>query len=121
MVLLKGIRHLVHRDLVGGIIVTCELSIVGGIVVTCELSIVGGIVVTCELSIVGGIVITCELSIVGGIGEAVMAAVAEERNIIVRRLAVNGVPRSGKCDELLEMFGISKGAITRAVKEVMKL
>eukprot|EP00914_Ancora_sagittata_P008245 GHVO01016187.1.p1 GENE.GHVO01016187.1~~GHVO01016187.1.p1 ORF type:complete len:363 (-),score=48.33 GHVO01016187.1:20-1108(-) len=55
----------------------------------------------------------------GGLGEAVAAAVSEERDIIVKRLAVNRVARSGKCDELLEMFGISASAICKAVKEVM--
>ncbi|XP_071541574.1 transketolase isoform X1 [Panulirus ornatus] len=54
----------------------------------------------------------------GGIGEAVMSVVAMERDIIVRHLAVPRVPRSGKCDELLEMFGISASAITKAVKEI---
>ena len=31
----------------------------------------------------------------GGLGDAVLAAVASSRNIIVRKLAVNAVPRSG--------------------------
>nr|XP_045613606.1 transketolase-like protein 2 isoform X1 [Procambarus clarkii] len=54
----------------------------------------------------------------GGIGEAVMSAVAMERNIIVRHLAVRRVPRSGKCDELLDMYGISASAIVKAAKEI---
>lgn len=57
----------------------------------------------------------------GGIGEAVMSAVAMERNIIVRHLAVPRVPRSGKCDELLDMFGISASAIVKAAKEISNL
>ncbi|KAK7066847.1 Transketolase-like protein 2 [Halocaridina rubra] len=57
----------------------------------------------------------------GGIGEAVKSAVALERNIIVKHLAVPSVPRSGKCDELLEMFGISAKAIVEAVKEIQSL
>ncbi|KAK8729055.1 hypothetical protein OTU49_008607 [Cherax quadricarinatus] len=57
----------------------------------------------------------------GGIGEAVMSAVALERDIIVRHLAVPRVPRSGKCDELLDMFGISASAIIKAAKEIKNL
>lgn len=47
-----------------------------------------------------------------------MAAVAMERNIIVRHLAVPRVPRSGKCDELLEMFGINASAIVKLAQEI---
>ncbi|XP_066988048.1 transketolase-like protein 2 isoform X1 [Macrobrachium rosenbergii] len=54
----------------------------------------------------------------GGIGEAVKSAVAMERDIVVKHLAVPRVPRSGKCDELLEMFGISAKAVADAVREV---
>ncbi|XP_042216320.1 transketolase-like protein 2 isoform X1 [Homarus americanus] len=57
----------------------------------------------------------------GGIGEAVMSAVATERDIIVRHLAVPRVPRSGNCDELLDMFGISASAIVKAVNEIKSL
>ena len=60
------------------------------------------------------------ISSVGGIGEAVSSAVAEERDIIVKRLAVRGVPRSGKPAELLSMFGIDAEHIAKAVKEVLK-
>ncbi|CAH1783241.1 unnamed protein product [Owenia fusiformis] len=57
----------------------------------------------------------------GGLGETVMSAVAGERDIVVKQLAVPRIPRSGKPDELFEMFGISPNHITRAVKEVMKM
>jgi transketolase C-terminal domain/subunit len=57
----------------------------------------------------------------GGIGEAVSAAVSAERNIVVKRLAVNAVPRSGKPEELLSIFGIDAHSIQIAVKEVLKL
>ena len=57
----------------------------------------------------------------GGLGEAVLSAVSEERDIVVRKLAVTGVPRSGNPAELLEMFGISANCIAKAVKEVMKM
>lgn len=53
---------------------------------------------------------------VGGIGEAVCAAVMGEPGIMVHRLAVSHVPRSGKPAELLRMFGIDKDAIVQAVK-----
>ncbi|KAB7507189.1 Transketolase [Armadillidium nasatum] len=54
----------------------------------------------------------------GGIGEAVKSAVALERDIVVSHLAVTGVPRSGKAQELLDMFGISAKHIVKAVKEI---
>lgn len=55
----------------------------------------------------------------GGIGEAVCAAVSREPDILVRQLAVSGVPRSGKPSELLDMFGISARHITEAVKDTL--
>ncbi|XP_051025911.1 transketolase-like protein 2 [Acomys russatus] len=55
----------------------------------------------------------------GGIGEAVCAAVSREPDVIVRQLAVKGVPRSGQPGELLEMCGISARHIIAAVKEVI--
>merc|ERR1711970_1031304 len=60
----------------------------------------------------GGRVITVEDHYPeGGLGDAVLAAVASSRNIIVRKLAVNAVPRSGPPADLLEMFGISANNI----------
>lgn len=56
---------------------------------------------------------------VGGIGEAVASAVASEPGIVVHRLAVSHVPRSGKAAELLQMFGIDKEAIVQAVKKAI--
>ena len=53
----------------------------------------------------------------GGLGEAVLSAVASE-GIEVHKLAVNGIPRSGKADELLEAHGISAACIVRKVKEI---
>ncbi|KAA0199998.1 hypothetical protein HAZT_HAZT001373 [Hyalella azteca] len=55
----------------------------------------------------------------GGLGDAVKSAVSGERDIVVKHLAVRAVPRSGKCDELLEMFGINAASIVQAVEEVM--
>ena len=58
------------------------------------------------------------LFVVGGLGEAVSGAVSEDKDIVVKRLAVRAIPRSGKCDELLEMFGINAAAIVKAVKDI---
>lgn len=86
----------------------------------------------------GGRVITVEDHYPeGGIGDAVLDAVSSYRNMIVRKLAVNAVPRSGKNNriflspsysslsgppaELLEMFGISANNIVKAVNDVIKL
>ena len=56
----------------------------------------------------------------GGIGDAVAGAVSEERDICVKKLAVNGVPRSGKPAELMAMFKIDADAICKAVKGMLK-
>lgn len=56
----------------------------------------------------------------GGIGDAVLAAVALERNIIVKKLAVPTVPRSGPPTVLLDAFGISARNIIAAVSEIIK-
>eukprot|EP00091_Calanus_sinicus_P017211 TRINITY_DN37095_c0_g1_i1.p1 TRINITY_DN37095_c0_g1~~TRINITY_DN37095_c0_g1_i1.p1 ORF type:complete len:429 (-),score=194.46 TRINITY_DN37095_c0_g1_i1:117-1379(-) len=70
----------------------------------------------------GGRVITVEDHYPeGGIGDAVLDAVSSYRNMIVRKLAVNAVPRSGPPAELLEMFGISASSIVKAVNDVIKL
>jgi transketolase len=56
----------------------------------------------------------------GGIGEAVIAALAKcgIAPAKFRLLAVNGMPRSGKPDELLDAFGISARHIADAVREL---
>lgn len=54
----------------------------------------------------------------GGIGDAVASAVSDCRNIIVSRLAVNGMPRSGPSSGLLDMFGISAKHIVKAVLDI---
>ena len=53
----------------------------------------------------------------GGLGDAVLDAIATE-NIYVHKLAVTGIPRSGKPEELLEHHGISANAIVRKVKDI---
>lgn len=53
----------------------------------------------------------------GGLGEAVLSAVAEERDIAVKKLAVTDIPRSGPPAVLLDLFGISAKNIVAAVKK----
>jgi transketolase len=53
----------------------------------------------------------------GGLGDAVLGAVSG-RGFRVHKLAVSGIPRSGKAEELLEAYGISAGCIVRKVKEL---
>jgi transketolase len=57
----------------------------------------------------------------GGLGEAVKSAVAEQRNVVVKHLAVPTVPRSGPPTVLLDVFGISARHIVKAVTDVLKL
>lgn len=56
----------------------------------------------------------------GGIGEAVLSAIAEQPNIVLKKLAVKDVPRSGKPDELLHRFGIDSTSIVKAVQEFVR-
>ena len=53
----------------------------------------------------------------GGLGDAVLDAVATQ-GVYVHKLAVTGMPRSGKPEELLEYHGISANAIVQKVKEL---
>lgn len=57
----------------------------------------------------------------GGLGEAVLSAVAEERDIVVRKIAVPKVPRSGSPEALLDYYGLSAKNITKVIQEVLKL
>ena len=54
----------------------------------------------------------------GGLGDAVLDAVATA-GICVHKLAVTGIPRSGKPEELLELHGINANAIIQKVKDVI--
>lgn len=70
---------------------------------------------------VGGRIVTVEDHYPqGGVGEAVQSAVALERNIIVKKLAVSNIPRSGPPTVLLENYGISARNIVAAVQEILK-
>jgi len=54
----------------------------------------------------------------GGIGDAVMEAVGTA-DVAVHRLAVREIPRSGSPKQLLERFGIGRGAILTKVREIL--
>lgn len=57
----------------------------------------------------------------GGLGEAVMSAVALQRNVVVKKLAVPRIPRSGPPEVLMDMFCISAKNIVAAVQEIIKV
>lgn len=54
----------------------------------------------------------------GGLGAAVLEAVGDA-GIIVHRLAVPEIPRSGAPRKLLERYGIERGAIVTRVREIL--
>ena len=54
----------------------------------------------------------------GGLGDAVLDALADEE-VRIRKLAVTGLPQSGAPEELRDAFGISRGKIVAAVKELL--
>ena len=53
----------------------------------------------------------------GGLGDAVAGELSVE-GIRVHKLAVVGIPRSGKAEELLAHFGIDAAAIVKKVKSL---
>jgi len=55
----------------------------------------------------------------GGLGEAVMAALADQTGIKIIHLAVNEVARSGKSAELLNKYGIDAQHIVAAVEKLI--
>merc|ERR1712241_97478 len=57
----------------------------------------------------------------GGIGDAVLDAVAETRNILVKKMCVKEVPRSGPPMVLLEKYGIGTECIVKTVQEFSKV
>lgn len=54
-------------------------------------------------------------------GEAVLAAVAEQPRVIVKHLAVPRVPRSGPPTVLIDAFGLSARHIVKAAEDVLKI
>ena len=66
----------------------------------------------------GGKIITVEDHYYeGGLGEAVVGALSLEVNIQVKKIAVDKLPRSGPPAALLELYGISRNKIVKAVKD----
>ena len=57
----------------------------------------------------------------GGIGDAVLDVVAETRNILVKKMCVREVPRSGPPMVLLEKYGIGTECIVKTVQEFAKV
>ncbi|MBX3300582.1 MAG: transketolase [Nitrospira sp.] len=55
----------------------------------------------------------------GGLGDIVLACLSTER-VRVHKLAVREIPRSGDPGELLDLYGISAGAIVKAVRENLR-
>lgn len=71
---------------------------------------------------VGGRIVTVEDHYPeGGLGEAILSAVAEERSVIVRKMAVPTLPRSGSPNDLLDHYGISANHIIKTAKLILTL
>jgi len=69
---------------------------------------------------VGGKVLTVEDHYPeGGIGEAVATLLSGTPNVVLRKLAVTEIPRSGPPTVLLERFGISANCVVKAAKELI--
>jgi transketolase len=69
---------------------------------------------------VGGIVITVEDHYAhGGLGDAVLAALAEDR-VSVHKLAVREIPHSGKPHELMDRYGISARHIADLARNLLR-
>jgi transketolase len=82
---------------------------------------IDGVALAAELGAAGGRLVTVEdHNPEGGLGEAVVAALAEAGSAPsgMRRLAVKGMPHSGKPDELIDAFGISARHIVAAAREI---
>lgn len=56
----------------------------------------------------------------GGLGEAVLSAIAEHPNLILKKIAVKEVPRSGKPEELLQYYGIDAASIAKTTESFIK-
>jgi transketolase len=72
---------------------------------------------------VGGKIITVEDHYPqGGIGETVVSAIANQKNVtVVKRMAVSGMPRSGSSALLLDNYGISARNIIATVHEILDI
>jgi transketolase len=56
----------------------------------------------------------------GGLGEAVLSAVAGERDLVVRHLAVRGLPGSGPEADTMKQAGIDASAIEQALARMVE-
>ncbi|KAJ8711556.1 hypothetical protein PYW08_008510 [Mythimna loreyi] len=56
----------------------------------------------------------------GGVGEAVISALAMQRDVVVKHVCVREVPRSGPPQALLDKYGISAPHVRAAALEVLK-
>jgi transketolase len=58
----------------------------------------------------------------GGLGDAVASVVAQHPGdkLLLKKLAVTGVPRSGPSEVLLDTFGISARCVAQAVRQILK-
>lgn len=54
-------------------------------------------------------------------GEAVLSALAQERDVIVKHVFVQEVPRSGPPAVLLDKYGISAPHVVAAAKSLLKV
>lgn len=54
----------------------------------------------------------------GGIGDAVAGELAGEKNIVLHKLAVREVPRSGEPEELLHKYGIDSKSILETIRQL---
>ncbi len=82
---------------------------------------IDGKALAAEVSATGGKLITVEDHWPeGGVGEAVLSALAQAgvAPSKSRLIAVNGMPHSGKPEELVDAFGISARHIAAAVREI---
>lgn len=70
---------------------------------------------------VGGKIVTIEDHYPeGGIGEAVSGVLSDEPNIIIKKLAVNEVPRSGPSAVLIDKYGIGSKSIVQTVLDLIR-
>ena len=56
----------------------------------------------------------------GGVGEAVISALAMQRDVVVKHVCVREVPRSGPPAALLDKYGISAPHVRAAAHAVLK-
>ncbi|KAJ6219519.1 hypothetical protein RDWZM_005331 [Blomia tropicalis] len=69
---------------------------------------------------VGGRVLTVEDHYPeGGLGEAVSSALSDVRNVVIKRLAVREIPRSGPPTVLIEKYGIGAKSIVNGALELI--